>query len=91
MTTPVLFDLPGPKARARQRIGTVIGAVVIAAIIVFVLVRLGRNGQLEGQRWAVLFDPNSGVPQALGNLVAEGSHFPRDRNDWHDCSSRILV
>jgi glutamate transport system permease protein len=69
MTTPVLFDLPGPKARARQRIGTVIGAVVIAAIITFVLVRLGRNGQLEGQRWAVLFDPNSGVPQALGKAL----------------------
>lgn len=69
MTTPVLFDLPGPKARARQRIGTIIGAVVIAAIIAFVLFRLGRNGQLEGQRWAVLFDPNSGVPQALGKAL----------------------
>lgn len=69
MTTPVLFDLPGPKARARQRIGTVIGAVVIAAIIAFVLFRLGRNGQLEAQRWAVLFDPASGVPQALGKAL----------------------
>lgn len=69
MTTPVLFDLPGPKARARQRIGSVIGAVVIAAIIAFVLFRLGRNGQLEAQRWAVLFDPNSGVPQALGKAL----------------------
>lgn len=69
MTTPVLFDLPGPKARTRQRIGAAIGAVVIAAIIAFVLFRLGRNGQLEGQRWAVLFDPNSGVPQALGKAL----------------------
>ena len=69
MTTPVLFDLPGPKARARQRIGTIVGAVVIAAIIAFVLFRLGRNGQLEGQRWAVLFDPSSGVPQALGKAL----------------------
>ncbi len=69
MSTPVLFDLPGPKARARQRIGTVIGAVVVLAIIAFVLVRLGRNGQLDPQRWAVLFDPNSGVPQALGKAL----------------------
>ncbi len=69
MSTPVLFDLPGPKARARQRIGTVIGAVVVLAIIAFVLVRLGRNGQLDPQRWAVLFDPNSVVPQALGKAL----------------------
>jgi glutamate transport system permease protein len=69
MSTPVLFDVPGPKARARQRIGTVIGAVVVLAVIAFVLVRLGRNGQLDPQRWAVLFDPNSGVPQALGKAL----------------------
>ena len=69
MTAPVLFDVPGPKARARARIGTAIGALVVAAIIAFVLVRLARNGQLDPQRWAVLFDPNSGVPQALGEAL----------------------
>jgi glutamate transport system permease protein len=65
MSTPVLFDLPGPKARARIRVGTVVGALVVAAVLALVLIRLGRNGQLEAQRWAVLFDPDSGVPQAL--------------------------
>jgi glutamate transport system permease protein len=69
MSAPVLFDVPGPKARARARIGTAIGALVVAGIIAFVLVRLARNGQLDPQRWAVLFDPNSGVPQALGEAL----------------------
>ena len=69
MSAPVLFDLPGPKARARIRIGTVIGALLVLAVIAFVLVRLGGNGQLEGQRWSVLFDPASGVPQALGEAL----------------------
>jgi glutamate transport system permease protein len=69
MSTPVLFDLPGPKARARIRIGTVIGTLLVVAIIAFVLVRLGRNGQLDPQRWSVLFDPSSGVPQALGEAL----------------------
>jgi glutamate transport system permease protein len=69
MSAPVLFDLPGPRARARIRIGTVVGTLILLAVIAFVLVRLGGNGQLEGQRWAVLFDPNSGVPQALGNAL----------------------
>jgi len=65
MTTPVLFDIPGPRARTRIRIATIVGALVVLAIVAFVLVRLGGNGQLEGQRWAVLFDPNSNVPQRL--------------------------
>ncbi len=65
MSTPVLFDVPGPRARARARVGTAIGGVLIAALIAFVLIRLAGNGQLDPARWAVLFDPNSGVPQAL--------------------------
>jgi glutamate transport system permease protein len=69
MTTPVLFDLPGPKARARIRIATAIGTLLVIALIAFVLVRLGRNGQLDPQRWSVLFDPSSGVPQALGKAL----------------------
>ena len=70
MSAPVLFDVPGPKARARARIGTAIGALVVAGIIAFVLVRLARNGQLDPQRWAVLFGPNSGVPQAAATRLA---------------------
>jgi glutamate transport system permease protein len=69
MSAPVLFDLPGPRSRARIRIGTVIGTLVVLAVIAFVLVRLGGNGQLDPQRWAVLFDPDSGVPQALGEAL----------------------
>jgi glutamate transport system permease protein len=69
MSAPVLFDLPGPRARARIRMGTVVGTVIVLAVIAFVLVRLGGNGQLDPQRWSVLFDPNSGVPQALGDAL----------------------
>jgi glutamate transport system permease protein len=69
MTMPVLFDLPGPRARARIRVGTTIGALVVLAIIAFVLLRLAGNQQLDPQRWAVLFDPRTGVPQALGRAL----------------------
>ena len=69
MTTPVLFDIPGPKARARIRIGTAIGALLIVGLIAFVLIRLAGNGQLDPQRWAVLFDPLTGVPQTLGRAL----------------------
>ncbi|MCV2488401.1 amino acid ABC transporter permease [Geodermatophilus sp. YIM 151500] len=69
MTAPVLFDIPGPKARARIRIGTGFGTLLILALLALVLVRLAGNQQLEPQRWAVLFDPRTGVPQTLGETL----------------------
>ncbi|MGY1834545.1 amino acid ABC transporter permease [Blastococcus sp. SYSU DS0510] len=69
MTTPVLFDIPGPKARARIRIGTGVGILLILGILALVLIRLAGNGQLESQRWAVLFDARTGVPQTLGRAL----------------------
>ena len=68
-TQTVLFDIPGPRARRRQRMGTFIGGLVVLALVGLALLRLGANGQLDPARWAVLFDPNSGVPQALGNAL----------------------
>ena len=79
MSMPVLFDIPGPKARARIRIGTVIGGLLVVAIVVLVLLRLAGNEQLDPQRWAILFDTRTGVPQGkivrdqLERAKAEGS------------------
>jgi glutamate transport system permease protein len=68
-TSSVLFDVPGPRARRRQRIGTGIGLALVLALLGLALWRLGSNGQLDPARWSVLFDPNSGVPQALGSAL----------------------
>ena len=65
MSSTVLFDLPGPRARQRQRIGTVVGVLLVLGLVALALWRLGANGQLEPERWAILFDPATGVPQAL--------------------------
>lgn len=68
-TSAVLFDVPGPRARRRQRIGTAVGGLVVLALVGVALWRLGANDQLQPARWSVLFDPNSGVPQALGTAL----------------------
>jgi glutamate transport system permease protein len=64
-TSTVLFDLPGPRARRRQRIGTAVGLVAVLALIGLALWRLGANGQLDPSRWAILFDTRTNVPQRL--------------------------
>ena len=69
MNATVLFDVPGPRARRRQRIGTVVGALFVAALLGLALWRLAENEQLDPDRWAILFDPAAGVPQALGEAL----------------------
>jgi glutamate transport system permease protein len=69
-TSSVLFDLPGPRARRRQRIGSAIGLLFVLALVGLILWRLGTNGQLDPARWAILFDTRTNVPQRLmGALV----------------------
>ena len=69
-TSSVLFDVPGPRARRRQRIGSLIGLMFVLLLVGLVLWRLGSNGQLEPARWAVLFDTRTNVPQRLlGALI----------------------
>jgi len=69
MNATVLFDLPGPRARRRQRIGTIIGGLFVALLLGLVLWQLGKNEQLDPDRWSILFDPASGVPQALWDAL----------------------
>lgn len=65
MSASVLFDVPGPRGRRRQRIGSVVGALVVLALVGLAAWRLGTNGQLEPSRWAILFDTRTNVPQRL--------------------------
>lgn len=65
----VLYDVLGPKGRRNVRIGTGVGIVFVLAIVGWVLWRLDASNQLEAERWAILVDTESGVPQALGRAM----------------------
>ncbi|WP_214369201.1 amino acid ABC transporter permease [Pseudonocardia sp. H11422] len=47
----VLYDIPGPKARARNRLVSYVGVVLIVAAVGYVLYRLAATGQFEPIRW----------------------------------------
>jgi glutamate transport system permease protein len=55
--TSVLYDVPGPRARRRSRILSVVTGLVIVGLLTFALVQLGRAGQLDAERWRIFNDP----------------------------------
>ncbi|HZG90598.1 MAG TPA: amino acid ABC transporter permease [Pseudonocardia sp.] len=67
--TTVLFDAPGPVARRRTLISSVVAGAIVAGVIVLVLVRLGQNGQFAGERWSPLFNPIDADFVAVWNLL----------------------
>jgi len=53
MSASVLFDAPGPKARARYRLAGIIGGVLVVAFLAFALFQLWSKGNLTADKWAM--------------------------------------
>jgi glutamate transport system permease protein len=51
MTSTTLFDEPGPKAKRRIRVATVLGTLAAVALVVLAVRQFGANGQLDADRW----------------------------------------
>ncbi|MFI5907350.1 amino acid ABC transporter permease [Dactylosporangium sp. NPDC051541] len=47
----VLYDLPGPKARLRNRVLGVVSAIGIVALLVYIVLRFNDTGQFESIKW----------------------------------------
>lgn len=52
MSASVLFDSPGPKARARYRIIAVIGGLIVLGLLLLAVLRLADAGQLTAEKWS---------------------------------------
>jgi glutamate transport system permease protein len=55
--TRVLFDEPGPRGRARIRLFTVIGLLLVAGVVALALWQFYRSGQLGRSRWLPFVQP----------------------------------
>ncbi|MFI8854847.1 amino acid ABC transporter permease [Streptomyces sp. 891-h] len=53
MSASVLFDAPGPKARVRNLIYSVVGSIGLVALIAWVCYRLYDKGQFAGELWDI--------------------------------------
>ena len=63
------FDEPGPRARRRIVTFTIVAVVIALGVVALMLSRLASRGQLEPERWAVLFDSRTGVPNTLAKAL----------------------
>jgi glutamate transport system permease protein len=64
MQPTVLFDAPGPRGRARQRVFSIVFAVLVVAFLLWVLWKFNQGGQFETRIWERLTASN--VLNALG-------------------------
>jgi glutamate transport system permease protein len=53
----VLYDTPGPRARRRTLIFSVIGTALVALIVVLAILRLQSNGVFSARQWKPFTDP----------------------------------
>lgn len=70
MTEPtVLYDAPGPRGRRRNRLLTVVFAVVFAVIAAWVVWALGQKGQWAAQKWKPFLQGDIWTVQILPGVV----------------------
>ncbi|MDG4860421.1 amino acid ABC transporter permease [Streptomyces sp. T-3] len=53
MSASVLYDAPGPKARLRNRIYSVVGSAAVIGLVVFVIMRLTDRGHFAPEMWDI--------------------------------------
>ena len=51
MSSSVLYDVPGPRAVARNRVIGVVTILVVAAVVAFLVWRLAATGQFSAEKW----------------------------------------
>jgi glutamate transport system permease protein len=56
--TSVLYDVPGPRARRRNLIGSVVGGGALLAVAAWVVWTLYNRGIFEARRWEIFSDPD---------------------------------
>jgi len=70
----VLYDVPGPAARRRERIGSVVGGLVLLALVALAVRYAAGRGIFEADRWDVLYAPpkNQTAADLWRSMIVQG-------------------
>ncbi len=71
-TEAVLYDAPGPRARRRALIGTVIASLLLLGLIGLAVKRLADEGQFSMELWGPFLDPNNDNFDEVWSLLRRG-------------------
>jgi glutamate transport system permease protein len=70
----VLYDVPGPRGRRRNRLLTVVFTIALAAVVAVVVWKLGQKDQWAAQKWTPFLQADIWVrhiiPGVIGTLKA---------------------
>lgn len=67
----VLYDVPGPRARRRALIGTIVVALVIAGLIGIAAKRFADKGQFDMELWGPLINPGDELFARVWELLGK--------------------
>lgn len=72
--TSVLYDAPGPVTRRRERIGSVVAALVLVALLALAFRYADGRGLFGADRWDVLYDPpkNQSASDVWTSMLVRG-------------------
>jgi len=70
--TSVLFDAPGPKARARYLLVGILATVLVLGVVGFIILRLAESGQFTAAKWRIFSFPlvQQTILQATGATLS---------------------
>jgi glutamate transport system permease protein len=70
--TSVLYDVPGPRARRRYTIGSIVAGVVLLAVLTIIVIRLIAQDQFTDEKWSALVNPTDDEFSLVWALLLEG-------------------
>ncbi|GAA2340351.1 amino acid ABC transporter permease [Saccharopolyspora halophila] len=68
----VLYETPGPKAKRRSMIYSVIVGALLLAVVGWVVLTLAEQGQMTAEKWGPLLDPTNATFASLWGMLGEG-------------------
>ncbi|MGW8377322.1 amino acid ABC transporter permease [Streptomyces sp. ODS28] len=69
MSSSVLFDSPGPRARSRNVVYSVLGGAAVLALLVWIVLRLNSKGQFDPALWDIF--NYAGVRESIANGIVK--------------------
>jgi glutamate transport system permease protein len=88
--TSLLYDIPGPRARRRVLLVSLIAGAALSGVAVLAVLRLADNGQFESAKWSPLLSPSDENFGPLWRSLGGGLRATLEAAVWAMVFSLVL-